>query len=266
MPKQVPNDEVLYHIGLSKDMIEGAEYVLLPGDPYRVEGLAKSIDPNAKHLNNNREYISYLCDFHGQKVLVCSTGMGCPSVGIGVEELATIGLKYFIRVGTSGGIQSYTNLADVIISKAAVRLEGTSSHYAPMEYPAVASFELTNAFKKGAEKAQVPHHVGITASSDTFWPGQERHDNYSGYLLRRFQGSMAEWKALNVLNFEMEASGLFVICSAFGLEAAAVCAIIAKREDSEEVDMDAKRRARENWEKVVKEGLYVHMQERGLVS
>jgi len=209
MTKRVDPNEVLYHIGLSTNMIQNAEYVLLPGDPYRVEGLAKSLDTNAIHLANNREYTSFLCNFHGQKVLVCSTGMGGPSVGIGVEELAMIGLKYFIRVGTSGGIQHHTNLADVVISKAAVRLEGTSTHYAPMEYPAVSSFELTSAFVEGAEKSNVPHHVGLTASSDTFWPGQERLDNYSGYLLRKFRGSMEEWKALNVLNFEMEAATLF---------------------------------------------------------
>lgn len=266
MTKEIANDEVLYHIGLSKDMIEGAEYVLLPGDPYRVEGIAKAFDADAKHLNNNREYTSYLADFCGQKILVCSTGMGGPSVGIGVEELAMIGLKYYIRVGTSGGIQSYTNLADVVISSAAVRLEGTSTHYAPLEYPAVSSFELTASCVEAAKKVEVPYHVGITASSDTFWPGQERHDNYSGYLLRKFRGSMEEWKNLKVLNFEMEAATLFTICSVFGLEAACICAVIAKREDSEVPDLEAKERARTNWEKVAVAAVRNHLQKRGLIE
>jgi len=266
MPKKVKDNEVLYHIGLSRNMIEGAEYVLLPGDPFRVEPLAKNLDPNAKHINSNREYTSYLADFHGSKILICSTGMGCPSVGIGVEELATIGLKNFIRVGTCGGIQKYTNLGDIVISKAAVRLEGTSSHYAPMEYPAVASLDLTNALVAGAQEAKVPYHVGITASSDTFWPGQERLDNYSGYLLRKFRGSMEEWRALNVLNFEMEASTLFVMCSVFGLEAACVCGIIAKRVDSEEVDIEGKSKATENWQACVERGLYHSMKSKRLIA
>jgi uridine phosphorylase len=228
--------------------------------------LAKVFDPNAKHLATSREYISYLADFHGQKILVCSTGMGCPSVGIGVEELATIGLKYFIRVGTCGVIQDKINLGDVIISSAAVRLEATSSHYAPMEYPAVASIGLTQAMIEGAKIAKAPFHVGITASSDTFWPGQERHDNYSGYLLRRFQGSMAEWRALNVLNFEMEASALFVMCSVFGLEAACICGVVAKRIESEKPSLTAKQgAAKQNWEKVMLEGVLAHLRQRNLV-
>jgi len=267
MPKQVASDAKQYHINLSKDMIEGAEYVLLPGDPYRVESLAKIFDSNAKHLASNREHTSYLADFHGQKVLVCSTGMGAPSTGIAVEELATIGLKYFLRVGTCGGIQPYTNLGDVIISTAAVRLEGTSSHYAPMEYPAVASFDFTESLIEGAKIAKVPFHTGITASSDTFWPGQERRDNYSGYLLRRFEGSMAEWRALNVLNFEMEASALFVMCSAFGLHAACLCGVIAKRVDSEAVSTTTKQgSAKANWEQATLYGIAAHMRKRGLTK
>jgi uridine phosphorylase len=267
MAKQVPSNEIQYHIGLSKDMIEGAEYVLLPGDPYRVESLAKSFDPEAKHLANSREYTSYLANFHGQKILVCSTGMGCPSTAIGVEELATIGLKYMLRVGTSGGIQSHINLGDIVISSAAVRLEGTSSHYAPIEYPAVSSFEFTSDLVNAANKIQVPYHVGITASSDTFWPGQERHDNFSGYLLRRFHNSMAEWRALKVLNFEMEAAALFVTCSVFGLHAACLCGVIAKRDESEKPSIDTKKStAKSNWQQLAVASIYESLRRRGLIK
>jgi len=267
MAKQVPNDEIQYHIGLSKDMIEGAEYVLLPGDPYRVESLAKSFDPHAKHLASSREYTSYLANFHGQKVLVCSTGMGGPSTGIGVEELATIGLRYLLRVGTCGGIQAQTHLGDVVISTAAVRLEGTSSHYAPMEYPSVASFEFTNDVVNAAKNINIPYHIGITASTDTFWPAQERHDNFSGYLLRRFHASMAEWRALKVLNFEMEAATLFVMCSVFGLHAACLCSVVAKRTESEKLCVATKHgTAKDNWEKLAVAAIYESMCRRGLIK
>ncbi len=266
MSKKVKNNEIMYHIALSKDLVEGAEYVLLPGDPGRVESLAKIFDPNAKHVRTNREHNSYLADFYGQKVLVCSTGMGAPSTLIAVEELATIGLKYFLRVGTSGGIQPETNVGDVVINNAAVRLEGASSHYAPIEYPAVASFEFTSDLVEAAMANSISHHVGIGASSDTFWPGQERLDNFSGYLLRCLRGSMEEWKALNVLNFEMEASALFVVASIFKLHAACICAIIAKREKSEAVDLEGKAKAVKNSEIVARQGIYNSMKRRGLIK
>jgi uridine phosphorylase len=266
MPKQVKNETLMYHIALSKNMVEGAEYVLLPGDPGRVESLAKVFDPNAKHLATNREHNSFLADFHGQKVLVCSTGMGAPSTLIAVEELAMIGLKYFLRVGTCGGIQSYTKVGDVIINNAAVRLEGASSHYAPIEYPAVASFEFTRDLVEAAKTNKVPYHVGIGASSDTFWPGQERLDNYSGYLLRRLRGSLEEWKALNVLNFEMEASAVFVVCNVFKLNAGCICAVIAERDKSEVPDLQGKVKAVKNSEIVAVQGIYNSMKSRGLVK
>jgi uridine phosphorylase len=275
MAKYVKSDEVLYHIGLSKDMIESAEYVLLPGDPGRVESIAKAFDPNAKFINANREYTSYLANFHGQKILVCSTGMGCPSTGIGVEELAMLGVKYFLRVGTSGGVQPYVELGDVVISTAGVRLEGTSSHYAPMEYPSVASFEFTHDMVAGAKAVDVPFHLGITASSDTFWPGQERYDNFSGYLLRKHRDSMAEWRALGVMNFEMEASALFVICNAFSgnlppnekLHAACICGVLAKRTESESVALDVKNGiAKDNWQKAAVAGIYASLKRRGLIK
>ena len=265
MPKQVLDDEILYHIGLSRNMIDGAEYVILPGDPGRVESLAKAFDPEAKYIGANREYTSYLADFYGQKVLICSTGMGCPSTAIGVEELATIGLKYFLRIGTTGTIQPNINLGDVIISKASVRFEGTTTHYAPIEYPAVASFDFTNSLVEAAKAIDAPYHVGINVSSDTFWPGQERYDNYSGTLLNRLKGSIEEWKSLNVTSFEMEASALFVLCNIFGLDGACVCGVIAKRDDSEKPDLNAAKIAKKNLEAIATKSIYLNMKQRGLV-
>lgn len=267
MTKKVSPDDVQYHIGLSQKMIEGAEYVVLPGDPYRVQGLAEVFDPKAKFLVASRDHISYLADFQGQKVLVCSTGLGAPCTAIATEELANIGLKYFLRVGTCGAIQPQIELGDIIVSTAGVRLEGASKDYAPVEYPAVASLEFTNSVIKGVKNAKIPCHFGITASTDTFWPAQERYDNHSGYLLRRLRDSMAEWRALNVLNFEMEASALFVMCSAFGLHAACLCAAIAKRVESEQVALAAKAGvAKSNWEKATVEAIRMSMIDRGLIK
>lgn len=266
MVKQVKDDEVQYHTGLSRNMVHGAEYVVLPGDPGRVQSLAEAYDKNARYVGTNREHTTWIADFYGQKLLVCSTGVGAPSTGIAIEELATIGLKYLLRVGTCGGIQPETNLGDIVISSGAVRLEGTSSHYAPIEYPAVASLEFTNDIVEAAKKTGVPYHVGITATSDTFWPGQERYDNYMGQILRKWHGSMVEWRSLNVLNFEMEVSCVLVMASVFRLHAACICGVVAKRDSSEKIELDAKDVAQKNWEKVAVEGIYTSMKRRGLIK
>ncbi len=228
-------DELLYHVGFAKRNLQGATLAVLPGDPGRVEPLATSLGEQARFIATHREYTSYLTRIADVPVLVCSTGMGGPSVAICLEELARMGITQVIRVGTTGTLQADINPGEIIINKAAVRLDGTSQHYAPLEFPAVASFEVTGALVAAAKKCGAPYHVGISASSDTFWPGQERYDSFTGYVPRRFQGSMAEWQHLGVLNYEMETSALFVTCQALGLQAGAVCGVVAKRTDSEAI-------------------------------
>ena len=235
----VPKDEVMYHIGFCANQLQGATLAVLPGDPGRVKPLAEALSDAGTEpifIATHREYTSYLATVGGKKILVCSTGMGGPSVGIGLEEMARIGLKRFIRFGTTGSIQEEVNMGDIIITSAAVRLEGTSHHYAPAEYPAVASYKIVNALEAAAAAVGTPYHVGITVSSDTFWPGQERYDSFTGYVRKEFQGTLKDWQALGCLNYEMEAATLFTICSVFGLEAGAVCGVVAKRTDSEVPD------------------------------
>ena len=228
-------DEVLYHVGLSRKDLRGASIAVLPGDPGRVALLAQDLGSNAQALAVHREYTSWLTYVAETPILVCSTGMGGPSVAICLEELARLGISHCIRVGTTGTIQEEINLSDIIIDQAAVRLDGTSTHYAPPEYPAVASLQLTAALVRAAQKSGAPYHVGLSASSDTFWPGQERYDSFTGYVPRKYQGSLREWQALGVLNYEMETAALFVVGRVLGLETAALCAVVAKRTASETV-------------------------------
>ena len=228
-------DEVLYHVGFAAHALEGATLAVLPGDPGRVEPLAQALGKEPHFIATHREYTSWLTYIGTRPVLVCSTGMGGPSVAICLEELARMGITHVIRVGTTGTIQESVALGDVIIDKASVRLDGTSQHYAPPEFPAVASFMVTQALVEAAKAAAAPYHLGIAASSDTFWPGQERYDSFTGYVPRRFQGTMREWQALGVLNYEMETSALFVTAQALGLHAGAVCGVVVKRTDSESV-------------------------------
>ncbi len=228
-------DEVLYHVGLTPSALRGAKIAVLPGDPGRVPMLAQALGSNAELLTSHREYTSWLIYVNKVPVLVCSTGMGGPSVAICLEELARMGITQCIRVGTTGTIQEEVNLSDIIIDQAAVRLDGTSTHYAPLEYPAVASFRLTAALERSARHSGAPFHLGLAASSDTFWPGQERYDSFNGYVIRKYQGSLKEWQALGVLNYEMETATLFVVGRVLGLETAALCTVVAKRTDSEAV-------------------------------
>ena len=138
-------EEILYHVGFSAQQLQGATVAVLPGDPGRVEPLAKALGSDASFIASHREYTSWLTKINDAPVLVCSTGMGGPSVAICLEELARMGIKKLIRFGTTGTIQEKVNLGDIIIDKAAIRLDGTSQHYAPLEFPAVASFEVTTA-------------------------------------------------------------------------------------------------------------------------
>ncbi len=229
----------VYHLHLTDEQIEGAKLALLPGDPARVEKIARTAPlERARFLASKREYTTWISYIDKTPVLTTSTGIGGPSTSIAVEELAQLGVRIFIRVGTTGAIQPCINIGDVVITTGAVRLDGASRHYAPIEYPAVADHEIVHALIQAAQSLKIPHHVGITCSSDTFYPGQERYDTFSGYVPRHLRGSFEEWQRLNVLNYEMEAATLFVMCSALGLRASCVAGVAAQRTRSESVALD----------------------------
>lgn len=219
----------VFHLGLKKADLDGATLAIVPGAPERVEIIAALLE-NPKFLVSTREFTSWLGYINGKAVVVCSTGIGGPSVSIAVEELAQLGVRTFLRIGTTGAIQPHINVGDVLVTTGAVRLDGASLHFAPMEYPAVANFECTNALYRAAQELNNTNtYVGITASSDTFYPGQERYDTYSGKVYRRYQGSLKQWQELNVMNFEMESATLFTMCSALGLRAGMVSGVIVNR-------------------------------------
>ena len=138
-----------YHVNLTKGDV--GEYVILPGDPGRCEKIAQYFD-NPVLVANNREYVTYTGTLNGVKVSVTSTGIGGPSAAIALEELVHCGAHTFIRVGTSGGMQKEVLGGDVVIATGAIRLDGTSKEYAPIEYPAVANFDVVMALKESAKE------------------------------------------------------------------------------------------------------------------
>lgn len=226
------SEQTVFHLGVSQSDLEGATMAIIPGDPARVEKIAALMDA-PKFLASHREYTLYLGKLDGHSVVVCSTGIGGPSTSIAVEELAQLGVRTFLRVGTTGAIQPNINVGDIIVTTGSVRLDGASLHFAPMEFPAVPDFDVTTAMKQAAEESGVAVHTGVTASSDTFYPGQERYDTFSGRVVRRFQGSMKEWQEMGVLNFEMESATLLTMCASSGLKAGCVAGVIVNRTQKE---------------------------------
>lgn len=222
----------VFHLGLKKSDLQGATVAIVPGDPKRVEKIARLMD-NPVHLASLREFTSWHGELDGKAVIVCSTGIGGPSTSIAVEELAQLGIRTFLRIGTTGAIQENINVGDVLVTTAAVRLDGASQHFAPLEYPAVADFTCTNALYDAAKEAGATVHVGVTASSDTFYPGQERYDTYTGRVMRHFRGSMKEWQDMGVMNYEMESATLLTMCSSQGLRAGMVAGVIVNRTQQE---------------------------------
>src|SRR2546425_4839525 len=233
------------HLGVEPDQLAGATLALLPGDPARAGLIAAMLDDPAA-VASEREFTTWRATVSGRPVVVTSTGIGGPSLSIAVEELAQLGVRTFVRVGTTGAIQEGIAPGDVVISTGAVRLEGASRHFAPLEYPAVADFGVVGALIEGAAANDVPFHLGITVSSDTFYPGQERHDTYRGYLLPDLNGSLTMWRALGVLNYEMEAATLFVMASTMRLRAGAVSGVILNRAETESLADGAVAMAEQN--------------------
>ena len=194
------------------------EYVLLPGDPGRAEIIARHFD-NAVHVATNREYVTYTGYLDGVKVSVTSTGIGCPSAAIAMEELVRVGAKTFIRVGTSGSIQPGTKSGELAIVSGAIRDEGTSSHYMPIEFPAVADLEVVQALRKAAASKNLAYRVGVSQSKDSFYGEVEpEHSGVTSRLLERWRA----WEVGGAICSEMEASTLFVIASMLRVRAGGV--------------------------------------------
>lgn len=243
----------VYHLDLDKKAVRGARIALLPGDPARVPLIAGAISDaygkGSRLLASNREFTTCIAGIDGKSILVTSTGIGGPSTSIAVDELARLGVTTFIRVGTTGAIQDHIENGDCVITTGSVRLDGASTHYAPIEFPAVAHHLVTEALIFGAKKARVRYHAGVTASSDTFYPGEERKDSFRKYILRRFRGSTDEWRALGVLNYEMESGTLLTMTASMGLKGGCVTGVV-NRGSTGKITKEALRKGTENAVKV----------------
>jgi len=215
---------VQYHLQI--DSGDVAPYVLLPGDPGRVETIASHWDA-ARHVATNREYVTYTGSYKGAPISCTSTGIGAPSTSIAMEELARCGATTFFRVGTCGTFLDHVRNGDMAVFDSAMRLDGASHGYAPPEYPAVASHDVTSAAIEAARGLGMAYHVGTTRSADTFYarhprPGSSFNDFWQGWWRDHFE----DLRRLNVVGAEMEASLIFVLARVWGLRAGGAAVVL----------------------------------------
>lgn len=229
-----------YHIKCAKGDLP--RYVLMPGDPKRVEKIGKLWD-KSKVVAEYRQYYSRRGKYKGTDISCLSSGIGCPGLAVALEEAIRVGVDTFIRVGTCGSISKDVGLGDIVISSGGVRLDGTSRDYAMIEYPAVSDYEVTLALILAAQELKVRYHVGITATTDSFYCGQGR-PGYKGYMPTKNKTLMHDLQIAKVLNFEMETSCLFTMANIYGMRAGSCCVVIVDRvKDKFELSDEFEKRA-----------------------
>ncbi len=218
------NEERMYHIGLEPS--EGAEYAIITGDPGRVESIARLLD-EPLFIASNREYTTWAGKLAGHRVLVTSHGIGGPSTAICVEELSRCGVKTVIRVGTCGGMALQVCGGDVVVATGAIRAEGTSREYLPIEFPAVADLGVCNALVSAAQAEGYTAHAGVVHCKDSFY-GQ--HSPEASPVSYELQNKWQSWLRGGCLASEMESATLYTVAASLGLRAGCVLHVVWNQE------------------------------------
>lgn len=222
-----------FHINCAKGEI--GRYCILPGDPGRCEKIAAYFDDPVKVMSN-REYTTYTGTLLGEKVSVVSTGIGGPSAAIAMEELIHLGADTFVRVGTCGGMALQVESDDVVIATGAIRMEGTSKEYAPIEFPAVANYQVLSALVEGAKRLGKPWHAGVVECKDSFYGQHSPETMPVAYeLLQKWDA----WKKLGTLASEMESAALFTVAAARGVRCGS-CFHVIWNQEREAAGLDQK--------------------------
>ncbi len=220
-----------YHIGVGPKDI--GEYVILPGDPKRCEKIAKHFD-DAKLVGDSREYVTYTGYLNGVKVSVTSTGIGGPSASIAMEELVAIGAHTFIRVGTCGGMDIDVKGGDVVIATGAIRFEGTTKEYAPIEFPAIANLDIVNHLVSASKKLNQTYHAGVVQCKDAFY-GQHRPNSLPNH--QELNTKWDAWLRLGCKASEMESAALFIVASYLKVRCGS-CFLVVANQEREKAGLD----------------------------
>lgn len=218
------------HIHLSSD--DYAKYAFVPGSPDRVKRIADRLE-NPKFVAQNREFVTYEGHLEGEKVLVTSTGIGGPSAVIAMEELHKIGTDTFIRIGTCASLSPRVVKGDIVIPNGVVRMEGTSLHYLPMEFPAVPNYELLKNLEEGSRKAGYEPKIGVNITKDSFYTQTEPETKPIGYEL------INRWNAYikgGAESTSMESASLFICAASLGVRMATVLASATNHESSNQTN------------------------------
>ena len=213
-----------YHINVGKG--EVGKYVILPGDPKRCEKIAAHFE-NAKLIADSREYVTYTGYLEGVKVSVTSTGIGGPSAAIALEELVKCGADTFVRVGTCGGMDLNVKGGDMVVATGAIRMEGTSKEYAPIEFPAVANLEVVNSLVQSSKELSKTYHAGVVQCKDSFY-GQ--HSPETKPVSYELMDKWNAWMRCGCLASEMESAALFVVGSYLRVRVGSAFLVIANQE------------------------------------
>jgi uridine phosphorylase len=217
------------------------DIALIPGDPGRVDRIAGQCD-SSDVIAENREYKVVNATFEGRELTICSTGIGCPSAAIAVEELAAVGVETFIRVGTTGALQEGIEIGDMVVATGAAKDEGTSRRYEKVEYPAVPDYDVLSGLVDAAETQGEDVHVGPIASDDAFYAETDAY--------------VDDWEAAGLLSVEMEAAAVFAITRRKGLRAGAICTVdgnlVEGTQKGETEDEELPEKAKNNVERAIR--------------
>ena len=227
--------EVQFHVQCGPGDV--GRYCILPGDPGRCESIARHF-AHPVQVASNREFTTWTGELLGEKVSVCSTGIGGPSAVIAMEELHALGADTFVRVGTCGGIALKVQSGDVVVATGAVRHEGTSREYAPVEFPAVADYQVQSALVEAAGALGRRWHAGVVQCKDSFY-GQ--HDPSRMPVSYELQAKWEAWKRLGVLCSEMESAALFCCAAALGVRCGS-CFHVIWNQEREAAGLDQEER------------------------
>ncbi len=215
---------IQYHLQIKKGDV--GRYVILPGDPKRCEKIAAYLD-NPLLVADSREFVTYTGYLDGEKVSVTSTGIGGPSASIAMEELVRCGADTFVRVGTCGGMDLDVKSGDLVIATGAIRNEGTSREYAPIEFPAVADLDVVNALVAAARESGHEWHRGVVQCKDSFYGQHEPGIMPVSYEL---ENKWHSWMRLGCKASEMESAALFIVAAHLGVRCGSVFLVVANQE------------------------------------
>jgi len=216
------------------------DVALLPGDPGRVDRIAGHCE-ESEVVAENREYKIVNATYEGSPVTICSTGIGCPSAAIAVEELANVGVESLIRVGTTGALQADIEIGDVVVATGAAKDEGTTRRYERDTLPAVPDYDVLSGLVEAAESRSEPVHVGAIASDDAFYAETDEY--------------VEAWEEAGVLSVEMEAAAIFTLARRKGLRAGALCTVdgnlVAGTQKGETDGEELPEKAKDNVERAI---------------